>query len=141
MEYEIVPRQNLAAMTDVVVEDCITLDDEFGETEMVFRNKHGSYYTSTTLRSYFNESIVKIDPIERVEYRNPFLCEAPKTNKLSLIEELIMGTSQHTDHIFREYLTPERRRLVVVREGESDIIRRVVEIFQKVRGRRESVFV
>ena len=58
---------------------------------MVFRNKHGSYYTSTTLRSYFNESIVKIDPIERVEYRNPFLCEAPKTNKLSLIEQLIIA--------------------------------------------------
>ena len=90
LEYEIASHQNRALGGEDEVVDCLTLD-EFRENDFVFRNKFGSHYSADSLRSYFGEVAVKMDPMQRVEYRNPFVCEAPGPKHLTLTEQLMVS--------------------------------------------------
>lgn len=72
-------------------EDCITLD-EVPEDELLFVNDTGYFYSGKTLLDYFKSETVRLDPIQRVPYLNPFEVEFPPYyDELDITETLFLN--------------------------------------------------
>lgn len=78
------------------VEDCLTMD-EVPVDELLFVNDTGYFYAGNTLRDYFGSVASRLDPVQRVPYRNPFVADPPECHdRLDLAETLFRNWNPET---------------------------------------------